>query len=127
LKEWKVYWPGRRKDGKGAGRNLFATNAGGYDVACKTVFLVTAISDMYSILYILYPNPVTETVNIQLQKTISNGAIKIYNAMGNIVSQSDMINNNIVHISTSALPFGNYFFLIEENEDRVCFGEFLKM
>jgi len=22
LKEWKVYWPGRREDGKGAGRNL---------------------------------------------------------------------------------------------------------
>jgi len=106
---------------------LIATNAGGYDVACKTVFLETTISDLYRISYILYPNPVTETVNIQLQKTISNGAIKIYNAMGNIVSQSNMVHNNIVHIATSALPSGNYFFLIEKNEDRVCFGEFLKM
>jgi hypothetical protein len=64
---------------------------------------------------ILYPNPILQEININFEKTLQTGLIKIHDVYGKLI-QSEQINN----LSSIQIPFmegdGIYFVSIESND-----------
>jgi len=82
---------------------------------------VLAINDEPLEKGLIYPNPVSET----LYFTINNVAsFKIYDSLGRIIKQHDIINNNSVYVEN--LKSGIYFFEINTEANQVQVFKFVK-
>lgn len=106
---------------------LIATNAGGYDVVCKTVFLETGINDLSLENCIIYPNPSSESITIQLQNQISNGELIVYDITGKIVSEILIQGSDKIFLSIKELEQGNYSLIIKEQNIVVGKGNFVRV
>jgi hypothetical protein len=66
----------------------------------------------------LYPNPVINTLNIQLEDSSSNYKVAIYNTLGSIVFESSNQSNTNNSINISELNSGIYFVKITDAENN---------
>ena len=98
------------------GKTLLATareNEGaGPDAGHARVFdyesLITSLNDFNQFTFSIYPNPVSEKLNIELSSEQTFLSASLYNMFGQIVKvTSDLV------IETSDLPNGNYFIKVE--------------
>ena len=106
---------------------LIATNAGGYDVVCKTVFLETGINDPAIQNCLIYPNPSSESITIQLQNQISNGELIVYDITGKIVSKILIQGSDKIFLSIKDLKQENYSLIIKEQNIVVGKGNFVRI
>jgi fibronectin type 3 domain-containing protein len=67
---------------------------------------------------IVYPNPVTDKVNIRLQLGDNAALLKVYNSTGVIVITRNLTNNTST-ISLSGLPAGMYFIRVANGKDLI--------
>ena len=67
----------------------------------------------------LYPNPVTNELNIQLDNTTSNYKVTIYNTLGSVVFESNnQLSNTNNSINVGELNSGIYFVKITDAENK---------
>ena len=75
----------------------------------------------------LYPNPVTNELNIKLDNTTSNYKVTIYNTLGSVVFESNnQLSNTNNSINISKLNSGIYFVQITDTENRVYLKRLIK-
>ena len=68
---------------------------------------------------LLYPNPVSTSLNIKLSSNWSyNTNIRLFNAIGSLMIESKM-NGNEQQIDVSSLPSGVYFIEIRDGQNSV--------
>jgi PKD repeat protein len=68
----------------------------------------------------IWPNPVNDMLNIQLNSRIDNATINIYDASGRIVGNYTISNLNQVNINVAKLPPGLYFArFVNQNKSEV--------
>lgn len=65
----------------------------------------------------LYPNPSNKTINIQLPINEQFVLIDVFNSLGGLVLQNEIIplNNNLYQIDISTLPIGAYYIKLTQN------------
>ncbi len=106
---------------------LIATNAGGNNMVCKNVFLETEINDISIQNCLIYPNPASESITIQLQYQISEGKLIVYDISGKIVSQIIIQSEDKIFLSLKELEQGNYTFVIKNENIIVGKGNFVRI
>ena len=65
----------------------------------------------------IYPNPVSDVLNINFQKTLQQGKVKIYDMRGNLVIRQKI--NKTINVSN--LPNGFYMLNIEDKHKQTLF------
>ena len=106
---------------------LIATNAGGNDMECKTVFLETGLNDLSLENCLIYPNPASELITLELQNSITNGELIVYDFSGKIITEILMQNSNKIELSLKEFPQGIYSFLIKNENLIVRAGKFVHL
>lgn len=65
----------------------------------------------------LFPNPATEAVNIQLSTNVLNGKIRLYDTVGRLIFEKDILEGQLDYqIKTNLLPKGLFYLKIENEE-----------
>lgn len=62
----------------------------------------------------VYPNPVSDILTIQFNKEITDGLFMIYNALGELVYQTTVKNNQLLSINTSGFADGVYYLSLRQ-------------
>ena len=106
---------------------LIATNAGGNDMVCKNLFLETGIDDIVFNNCLIYPNPASELITIELQNSIAKGQLIVYDFSGKIVTEILMQNSNKIELSVKEFPKGIYSFVIKNKNLIVGNGKFVHL
>ena len=70
---------------------------------------------------IIYPNPVSETLNFTVNNVES---FRIYDSLGRVIKQNDTVNNNSVYVGN--LKNGIYFIEINTEANQVQIFKFVK-
>jgi len=74
----------------------------------------------------IYPNPATDKLNVVSDKIYRDAVLKIYDALGKIVSEA-AIRNFLTSVPVSALPMGLYLYQISDSDGKILDeGKFLK-
>ena len=77
----------------------------------------------------IYPNPVTDNLNISIDKSLSGTTtVSILNLMGQVIQTANVVNEtkgNVISINTSSLPKGLYFVQLNCN-GQIETGRFAK-
>ena len=71
----------------------------------------------------LYPNPGSESIQIDLPETASIRTLQVWNQIGQLQQVSSAYNNRIV---ISHLPIGIYYVQLRTEDDQVYLGRFVK-
>jgi hypothetical protein len=87
------------------------TNGNGVGDACAT----SSVDDQFSSKINLYPNPSTGWFNLVMPSNVSNGNIKIFNALGNCIRSIDYKSNSEM-VEIRDLSPGTYNVMIIEGE-----------
>jgi hypothetical protein len=94
------------------------------NTATTLIQLLGAPDFDFSDVFVLYPNPVRNTLNLQLKRIITVQNINIYNALGQLVLAVPDT-ENVFSIDVSSLKTGNYF--IKVNSDKgMAASQFIK-
>lgn len=93
-----------------------------YNIICTNILSVNVIENSES-LFQIYPNPATETLNIEMSIDAKIAKIKIYNALGQIVKSNSNINSRSISIETADLTSGLYLIVLQSG-DREINGKF---
>ncbi|OFY63925.1 MAG: hypothetical protein A3H98_09870 [Bacteroidetes bacterium RIFCSPLOWO2_02_FULL_36_8] len=64
----------------------------------------------------IFPNPATEKINILSASNFEHGIVSIFNIQGELISKSNVTDNNLNTINIQSLPVGNY--IIELKNDK---------
>lgn len=92
---------------------LTATNDCGETVYTETVLvMITGVADIYKTLeFTVFPNPFAETIAIEFttETALENGAINIFNALGQLIETHQVTGNNGVVAVGEKLFSGVYF------------------
>ena len=105
---------------------LTATNIGGPDVACKSFFLVSGITNQHDALHV-YPNPVQDVVYIVSDILLSDAELILYDASGNKVRQFVHLNGTDIQVPIGDLSAGTYTIqFIEQDTVRYTGSIFIK-
>tara|TARA_R100001369_G_C3317041_1_gene168293 strand:+ start:412 stop:1167 length:756 start_codon:yes stop_codon:yes gene_type:complete len=73
----------------------------------------------------LYPNPTTTTLNIEIQNTISNGTLEVYDVLGKQIFNQTISSNNTLQIDVANWNTG--LFLIKISSDnKIITKRFIK-
>lgn len=77
---------------------------------------VVRVSSKAKIKLLLFPNPVVNTVNVQLGEGIQrNQQIQIFSTQGKLMKTITPTSGNLVQISVEGMPVGSYFLRLVEN------------
>lgn len=112
------------------GANQFPTSCeNGHDAEVEdytlNVFGALSIDEYYSNSLIIYPNPVTDKLIIKVSDSYVPDNYKIYNLIGQLVTQKTINNITDLEINTSALRNGLYFIRVSK-DNRSTVLKFLK-
>jgi len=83
--------------------------------------IVLAVNDEAFEKGVIYPNPVSETLNITV---INVESFRIYDSLGRVIKQNDAVNNNSVNVGN--LKNGIYFIEINTKANQVQIFKFVK-
>lgn len=61
---------------------------------------------------LFYPNPVTQSANIQFNKALRNATISVYNSENKVVLSKQGLNGNSIEVDFTSLPAGIYFYVV---------------
>jgi hypothetical protein len=77
----------------------------------------------------VFPNPVSDFLNIDLNENNNNiSAVKIYNASGQIVySDAVIVENSVFRISLNSLAEGNYYLTLYSGSEMIHAYPFIKL
>lgn len=64
----------------------------------------------------IYPNPTTQNITLQSVKAL--GLVKVYNSLGQLVTQQET-SNNMLQLSLSEFEAGIYFVLVGNYQAKV--------
>ena len=90
-----------------------------YSIIVSVIF-----SDISEKGYLLYSNPVTQT--LQILSSSSNGKLKIYNQRGSFVKEYFPNANGLYREDVSSFTAGLFYFVIENNVGKNSSGKFIK-
>lgn len=76
-------------------------------LSCSTV----SIEEDVKVEVTVYPNPVSELLNVRLENDMNNVNFTLYNVLGDVV-MSSKLNSGVNTLSVSSLPNGVYFYSI---------------
>lgn len=77
---------------------------------------VVRVSTKAKVKLLLFPNPVVNTVNVQLGEGIQrNQQIQIFSTQGRLMKTITPTSGNLVQISVEGMPAGSYFLRLVEN------------
>jgi hypothetical protein len=62
----------------------------------------------------VYPNPTNKTLNVELERFVTNGTLTLFDMSGKLVL-SQSVNGNSAQINMSALTAGSYILRLVEN------------
>jgi hypothetical protein len=82
-------------------------------VACQTSLSVK--NENFKTALKIYPNPVENILNVQFNKIVETGNIKLVDMAGKVVMNNTVDNSNIVTLDVSTLGSGIYFLKTETN------------
>jgi len=74
--------------------------------------------------FLIFPNPATENLSIELPFDIKNAEVKIYNTLGQIEKCISKINDRKININTFDLVNGLYYIVLKNGERQVN-GKFI--
>lgn len=85
----------------------------------------TAITPNKNLNVSLYPNPTTGTINIE--NTVSNSLLEVYNILGNLVfTKAITTNNSLINLSDNGINKGTYIVKLKSDNDIYCTKVVLK-
>lgn len=64
---------------------------------------------------VVYPNPFSSSTNIEINYSMQNALLIVYNVFGKIVNQLNNLNGKIIQVDRNNLSTGVYFFKLIEN------------
>lgn len=73
----------------------------------------------------LFPNPATDHVSIALPETATNVSFKLYNLMGQVVKQSENINETLFQFERDQLSAGLYIYTLEDADGHFSSGKLI--
>ncbi len=91
------------------GNNLYIDN-----VRIDALTSVNDLSKAEDEQVLIYPNPTTGQVTIQLNDNLDQAGIRVFNIHGQVVNQVEQVNNR-VNIDLSELPEGLYFIRVSKD------------
>ena len=113
-------------NGNGQGGNgkvlLFATSSYGSASGCFTEFFVeqspVSVNDRAPLEATIYPNPVQETLRIDLKETAQKSTLRIFDSAGNFLREESFGHQQFVSIDLRELKAGNYYLSISTDEQN---------
>ncbi|MFT4061362.1 MAG: DUF3500 domain-containing protein [Edaphocola sp.] len=64
----------------------------------------------------IYPNPTSETLNLQVEQSLSNATITVYDASGKAISTTKNVSGTNVNIPVNTLASGNYIIMVADSK-----------
>ncbi|MBK9249268.1 MAG: T9SS type A sorting domain-containing protein [Ignavibacteria bacterium] len=89
-------------------------SSGSHDIFIKKFSPVERLPNQS--IFLTYPNPSTNFINLDLTKTIIHGNLKIFNILGQLVFEKDDFNGDSFNFDTSNLSSSVYLIYLLENE-----------
>ncbi|MBK9248405.1 MAG: T9SS type A sorting domain-containing protein [Ignavibacteria bacterium] len=90
------------------------TSSGSHDAFIKK-FSPSVIVPQENI-FLTYPNPCSDFLNLDLTKTITNGKLRIFDLLGQLVFEIEEVTGDTFVIDISNQPSGLYFIEVYQNE-----------
>jgi|GEM_PF-1782035 len=88
-------------------------------------YSLSVLQNKFSENITFYPNPVKDSLQIQVPKSLENLAIKVYTVQGKIIKSSlEKVTNGTMNLDFNTLSKGVYF--IKLNMDKPIFVKFIK-
>lgn len=75
----------------------------------------------------IYPNPVTDNLNIRNSEPMAKGYLNVYDALGKSILCQKLSDNANTSISFKAFPDGIYFYSVIDNAKILHSGKFVKI
>lgn len=76
---------------------------------------------------LIFPNPFTDVIRIDLKKIISLTAIELYNQTGDVVLRCNLPAQGYISLETTALKPGFYYYrILNENDNTIYCGKLIK-
>lgn len=104
---------------------LTVTNVNG-DTARYGNLAALGIEDVVDNTFVLYPNPVTEKLFLQLSTGVIAQEIVIYDMQGRLISQEVPTQTSLIEIETASLYSGLYFVQVMDEKDQISVERFIK-
>lgn len=88
-------------------------NSCGYtDTILVTASTCVGILELESSGFSIYPNPVENSININLQHPLPGSFVEVYNTLGGLILRKAVSGNNLVELNVKSLSNGIYFISI---------------
>ncbi len=88
------------------------------DIYVGSIDTPISIQDNIDVLFSLFPNPASESVNIKLPSNQNECSLKVYDAFGNIKYNESKI-QNIHNVNTTDFSNGVYYFILQRNNKTI--------
>lgn len=100
---------------------LTASNAIGEDTYCEVIDLANAINDPALQYLTAYPNPAMNQITITLPGNLHQGAVQVFNTLGQQVSVAyTAVSNGVCTLDMATIPAGEYWIMITTDTQRYC-------
>ncbi|MGC4130128.1 MAG: DUF3500 domain-containing protein [Bergeyella sp.] len=73
----------------------------------------------------IYPNPTSETLSLQLEKSLTNATITVYDVSGKAISTTKNVSGTNINIPVKTLTSGNYVIMVSDKNGNFT-AKFIK-
>lgn len=100
--------------------SLTAVNENGcYSASSEEVIDFTGLEELSAVIFNMYPNPASHSVNIVFAEKLSNAEVFITDLSGRVLNQRFIVDQDVLEFDVSALASGVYTIAIVNKEGHV--------